>query len=368
MAHRSDRPAKLAFYEASPFHASILQPIHEACWGQYECCYSCDLEELAAFRPRVLFVSDRPAKAYRKLFPGAIIVWTRHGITSKNWFARCVKQADFAMMCSREDIARQRRLGRGPQIDYWACGYPPLDALSRATCNPKPTTGSPTLLYVPTIDTELSAQTVLGGAGLGAILDDHPQARLWIKPHPHTQKVQPHWMKEWQALQECNASRVRIIPPSQDAISCYPQADVLISDVSSAAFFFLLLDRPIVFVDNPMRSQSPKFDPNGIEWTHRHCGLAVGDIDGAVAAVGRALEYPESMRDSRQEVRQLLFEDQFDGQVIQRVMQCLDTIKDDASFRRHYGLGAAAKKRIRNLANWLYWHRPGLGPKHAKGH
>src|SRR5690606_26514017 len=86
-------------------------------------------------------------------------------------------------------------------------------------------------------------------------------------------------------------------------------ADLLITDLSSVAGEFMLLDRPLVFLSCPAheerirRAGRERFgagDPEGRDW-HRAAGEVAADAEAAVRAVERGLEDPSARSDLRRD-------------------------------------------------------------------
>jgi CDP-glycerol glycerophosphotransferase (TagB/SpsB family) len=181
------------------------------------------------------------------------------------------------------------------------------------------------LLYAPTFDPELSAHPVLGGSFAASLLERFPELEIWVKPHPHIPRLEPAWMA---SLEEGTArhSRARILPPEADIYEILPEADILLSDCSSVFLYFLAFDRPVILVSNPLRFKSPKFDPEGPEWTLRSAAEEISTLDELPEALGGALAHPGAREAKRRELAGKVLGDSFDGRASERVIEGVDAL------------------------------------------
>jgi len=340
---------RVAFFEQYPFHAHILTPIFEACQPVYDCLYTSDIEKACNHKPHIIFVSSKPMRILKRLAPHALLIWTRHGITSKNFFETCVVKADIALMSSRRDVEQKLEKKLRPKIDYWVTGFPPLDLLHQQVQRSSASKQGTTLLYAPTFETELSAEPILGFQAFSELLEKIPTLTLTIKPHPHTQLEQPDWMKSWEKLKTDYPERVILHPPETDVFVLYADADLLLSDVSSSAFFYLVLDRPLILVNNPLRFKSTKYNEEGIEWTHRYCADQVNCRNELLETVLKCIKNPDMHSKERNEVAEVLFGNSFDGHCIDRLLSHMEQIVDEGKPFFHYGFHRWIKNETRAL-------------------
>ncbi len=104
----------------------------------------------------------------------------------------------------------------------------------------------PVLLYAPTGAKSNSLET-MGEAVIKELLATD-KYDLLIKPHDHPKNKRVNWAKY---LARYQGEHCKIVPPAADVIPMLFIADLLISDASSVANEYTLLDRPIVFLDTP---------------------------------------------------------------------------------------------------------------------
>lgn len=104
-----------------------------------------------------------------------------------------------------------------------------------------------------------------------------------------------------------------------DVGECLLAADAMVTDVSSVALEFMLLDKPVVYLECPefyaMIGQSGPYatwvqDPENDLRVNagRTAGIRVKDLEGLKEGIRKAISSPETMREERGEVRrQLLY-------------------------------------------------------------
>jgi len=160
----------------------------------------------------------------------------------------------------------------------------------------------PVVLYAPTGERHNSMETM--GEKLISGLDGLDRYDLLVKPHDH-----PHVAIDWwERLAPLTGEHVRLVQ-NRDVIPTLSIADLLITDASSVANEYSLLDRPIVFLDVPellelTRSKGARLD---LETWGRRGGCVVPDIPAALDAVEEGLAAPGE----RSAVRQALAADLF---------------------------------------------------------
>ena len=309
---------RVAFVPVHAFHRAILEPVHALLREQFDCLFSNDAQAIIAFQPQVLVTADLLSAPLLAALPNTLLVFTRHGFVSKNFGQRVFGQMDVACVSSawvREDC-RQR--GWQPLQGFWVTGFLPMDVVLRAPAAQK--RKHKVLLYAPTFNPKLSAITPLGSEGFDALLQAQPELQLLVKPHPHTQREHAEGWACLRALAARHPQQARWIDPDDDIYRWLPEADVLLSDVSSVAFYFLALDRPIVLVDNPARAEERSaFDPQGPEWAWRDMAHCIDSPAGLAAAVAEALAHPQLRAAERAEYRQRVFGTLLDGRAAERL-------------------------------------------------
>jgi CDP-Glycerol:Poly(glycerophosphate) glycerophosphotransferase len=152
----------------------------------------------------------------------------------------------------------------------------------------------PVVLYAPTGERHNSMETM--GEELIAKLGAVDRYDLLVKPHDH-----PHSTTDWwDRLAPVEAEHVRLVH-ERDVIHTLSIADLLITDASSVANEYALLDRPIVFIDVPelfelTLSKNARLD---LETWGRRGGEVVAGVSEALAAVEVGLADPGARSDVR---------------------------------------------------------------------
>lgn len=160
----------------------------------------------------------------------------------------------------------------------------------------------PVVLYAPTGERRNSLETM--GEELLRRLRDLDRYDVLVKLHDH-----PHGDIDWRArLAPIMGGRVRLVD-QLDVIPTLAISDLLITDASSVANEYALLDRPIVFLDVPELLEITRAKGALLDLTTwgRKGGEVVSDAASAVEAIEAGLAAPAE----RSETRQALVKDLF---------------------------------------------------------
>jgi hypothetical protein len=127
---------------------------------------------------------------------------------------------------------------------------------------------------------------------------------LLVKPHDHP-KTDIDWFDRLANLETEHTRLLREF----DSIPALFASDVLISDASSIANEYLLLDRPLVFLDVPQLLESAADEDDRLDLTTwgRKGGLVVRDVVEAELAVASALAEPHRLSEVRRSITRDLF-------------------------------------------------------------
>lgn len=110
-----------------------------------------------------------------------------------------------------------------------------------------------------------------------------------------------HGGKDWRRVMkqlEAHHQNVKLAP-GRNATPYFRVSDLLVSDVSGAAFEFVLQDKPVVFFDVPQ--VFVMYGTKGIHYFGRQCGDIVSGIDELCEVVKINLADPDRRRAERQE-------------------------------------------------------------------
>jgi CDP-Glycerol:Poly(glycerophosphate) glycerophosphotransferase len=152
----------------------------------------------------------------------------------------------------------------------------------------------PVVLYAPTGEKHNSLEMV--GQDLIAKLNAVDRYDVLVKPHDH-----PHTTVDWwERLAPLESEHLRLVR-EPDVAHTLSIADLLITDASSVANEYALLDRPIVFVDVPelialTLRKGARLD---LETWGRKGGEVVSDVSQVLEAVEAGLAAPGERSDVR---------------------------------------------------------------------
>ncbi len=160
----------------------------------------------------------------------------------------------------------------------------------------------PVVLFAPTGERHNSMETM--GEDLIAKLAAVDRYDVLVKPHDH-----PHTTVDWwERLAPLEAEHVRLVR-DPDVIHTLSIADLLITDASSVANEYALLDRPIVFIDVPelLALTLKKGARLDLDTWGRKGGEVVADVGEALEAVEDGLADPGRRSATRQAIVADLF-------------------------------------------------------------
>ncbi|WP_089939870.1 CDP-glycerol glycerophosphotransferase family protein [Candidatus Entotheonella palauensis] len=161
----------------------------------------------------------------------------------------------------------------------------------------------PILLYAPTGEPHNSLETM--GKEVLHALAKTGRYDLLIKPHDHPANAAINWFDE---LAGVEGPRTRVVR-DLDVIPLLALADLLITDASSVANEFALLNRPIVYLDVPELIQASvnKGACVDLETWGRRAGVVVKAPEDVPQAVASSLAAPGHLAEMRAAIARNLF-------------------------------------------------------------
>lgn len=160
----------------------------------------------------------------------------------------------------------------------------------------------PVVMYAPTGAHDNSLETF----GVDAIraLAATGDYNILVKPHDHPKK-DIDW---YERLAPLETEHLRLLRAA-DSIPALVASDVLISDASSIANEWLLLDRPLVFLDVPelLTAAATEDDRLDLETWGRKGGLVARDAASTVRAVANSVAHPHEGSAIRRRIAEDLF-------------------------------------------------------------
>ncbi len=367
MTHQnSDEKRSVVVYRGHEFHRAMLDPVVDALQAiglAQALIYTSDLNHARRVAPDVLVVADKTEHLFQQLAAPPLTVFTRHGFSSKYNAAPAMASCDFACVSSEHIAKNFRAMSVSPRIGFRVTGFSAMDIVfAKHQQRQAASTGVHSeprkqVLLAPSFTPALSCADMVDASWIEAALAKHPNVDFLIKPHPVLGLTYPAALEQWRALAARNP-RVRVVDDLNDNIyELFNDADIMVTDVSSVAFYYLALDRPIIFVDPIHPAGNPlQFDRNGPEWLWRDCGDCVASRDDFVTAISNALAAPERHSNIRQRYAAEIFGELRDagasGRIADLVRALVAPTQAEAAWSRdvrHAARGMAQLRRVRNL-------------------
>lgn len=237
-----------------------------------------------------------------------------HGVSFKNLAVRDkALRYDFLCLPGRYHAEKyvQAGLVREGGAQCLITGFPKCDALiqgeldrsnllRRLGLNP----AFPIVLFAPTGEKHNALETA--GKNILESFGRASNINLLIKPHDHP-KNKINWFEK---LAPFESDHIRLVK-DLDVIPQLHAADVLITDASSVAVEYTLLNRPIIFIDVPklfkrVEKRAPSMD---LETYGRKIGTVVKEPENTLEIVQQSLASPQQ----NQEIRQAMAKHVFHG-------------------------------------------------------
>ena len=265
---------------------------------------------VARYYPFDLYVSSDFSVAARRAARAAHLF---HGLSFKN-YALSAEACRYDALCVVGPYMERGFVRRGLFAEgdrrLRRVGMPKLDCLLDGSLDRRAIleglgcrADRPTVLYAPTWGPESSLPVMgervlrgLCGAGVNVVVKLHDNSY-------DRRETSVDWSARLAALAHADLAVAR----SHDVVPLLFAADVLLTDASSAAYEFLLLDRPIVFLAFPGQLDRVRERADLATWGRR-VGITVEEPGRVAAAVEDALASPREHAAVRQAaVRDLFF-------------------------------------------------------------
>jgi len=189
-----------------------------------------------------------------------------------------------------------------PKLDDLALGrYDREQILTELGLDPS----KPTVLYAPTWSRKMSSLERFGEDVLRALRD--LPTNVIVKLHDNSFDLRKA-SSDWRAKVRAHTRDGFVLDEGVDVAPRMAVADVLISDASSVANEFTLVDRPILFLDVADLASKVKAKADLQTWG-RQAGVVVKDPSSLAAAVDHALADPGALSDVRRALASDLFLD-----------------------------------------------------------
>ncbi|MGE0434949.1 MAG: CDP-glycerol glycerophosphotransferase family protein [Planctomycetota bacterium] len=283
------------FYDRFDVDHSRVIPLEDAMAREFDVCICAHLSDAMV-----------PAGAKKT-------VQVFHGVSFKNFAVR-EKALNFNFLClpGRYHAEQYQRTGLvrdgGPPL--LITGFPKVDILAPSRVGSVDRDamlrgigldpGRKTVLYAPTGGKDNSLE--LRGEEIIERFADDGRYNLLVKPHDHPKRG-INWM---QRLAGYESDRMKLVR-DWDVVPWLAVADQLITDASSVATEYTLLDRPIVFMDVPrlLAKVVAKGAPLDLGTYGRHIGRLVPDKANPMDAVDAGFADPPGQGAHSEKRRQM---------------------------------------------------------------
>lgn len=214
-------------------------------------------------------------------------------------------------------VAVDRYLNAGIELSperFALIGRPQTESLTVGALDQSPRI----VLYAPTWEgyydeTDYTSLDHMGEAMISWLLAEHPEVRIWFKPHPSTGRVRVS-MLEAKAriddlLRAAGPDNVLVDSAGLSLTEAMNRADVLLTDVSSVASDFLATRRPLV-VTNPGGLPDAEFEKTYPSLVSAY--RLAADVSNAADVFADALG-DDPMADARLDAARYILGDHPDG-------------------------------------------------------
>lgn len=239
-----------------------------------------------------------------------------HGVAGKYGFdapGRELAHFDAFFFVNRDRMRRYLEAGVARPEGAYLIGMPKVDRLADGSLSREAAARSmrldpsrPTVLYAPT----WSAASSLPRAG-EALLAALGRLDVNVLVKLHDRALDPRaefsggvdWGRRLGDLDAAGRLRLARDPDSTPALAA---ADLLVTDHSSVGFEFLLLDRPLVVLDEPRLLGEARVCAEHVAWL-REAAAVAGTVGEAAALVARGLDDPAAGSAARRRIAGRLF-------------------------------------------------------------
>ncbi|CEN56211.1 CDP-glycerol glycerophosphotransferase family protein [Candidatus Methylopumilus turicensis] len=319
-------PIDVVCFIAKDFHYSIQHRIAEELLNQnVKVIFSNSIWFIKTIKPKLILISEAlygNLSEIRTYCPNALIVNTRHGLGDKNHAAIGASHCD--KICVSSESIRELMVDEMlvPNSKIWVTGYPQLDDFFYSSpTNPSSDEKSHTksILFAPTFNQGLSAAFFLQTDLVKKLRGADSSIKLIVKPHPHLLGI-PNLIKSWLDESKSNNNTLIDTNPNSNITKYFHECDLMVSDVSSAALAWLLVDKPLIcLIDRKLAEASGHYSPDAIEWKMHSAASVVTNPLELYLEVKNQLKNPNIKSKQRDVFSNFLFGNLKDGKSSLRV-------------------------------------------------
>lgn len=276
----------IVLYEKYAFHKSCMEPISERLnemgidhllTSKRYIVY--DLFNERKKKYKIFIIADEWGNLFRDQSEN--LITTGHSMVSKNTTFD-PKNSEMDYICVPSPFYKSIFVSRNiyPKKEFWVTGYPAAERIFMERDKPE-SRETFKLLIAPTYNKDLSVMDFLINLEteesffknllliMGKKLSKEVDVKF--KLHPVSGKKYPEHAEFVLSLLDKYKGSISMVADSHDDISdSVLWADVVLGDCSGALMLGAAAGKPIVAFNNPNRTKSPYFDPNGPEWKYRY--------------------------------------------------------------------------------------------------
>ena len=225
--------------------------------------------------------------------------------------------AAFDCLMFINDDRRQRYVDAGLVADNSIAaplvGYPKLDCLVDGSLDRKRIAESlglelsvPTVMYAPTWSPHASLNST-GEEVIERLASEGLQVIVKLHDRSYDRRARGSGGIDWaERLQQYETHRAVRIAHDPDGSPFMAASDAMVSDHSSIAFEYTLLDRPLVIIDRPDLIEHARINPEKVRQL-RSAAVVAREPREVVDAVLRVLQHPDQLAKARAQVALNLF-------------------------------------------------------------
>jgi hypothetical protein len=229
-------------------------------------------------------------------------------------------------------------------------GYPKLDSLVDGSLNRADIrralsldSSTPTVLYAPTWSPH-SSLNAMGDDIIERVASEGFQVIVKLHDRSYDQRARGSGGIDWAArLKKYDGHPLVRVAQQPDGSPFMVASDAMVSDHSSIAFEYTLLDRPIVVIDRPGLIEHARINPEKVHQLRRAAAV-VRDPEEVVRSLRHALHYPQDLSSERTQIAGDLFYQP--GTATERALAHLYRILDLSIASRQATDAAANRTRV----------------------
>jgi hypothetical protein len=272
------------------------------------------------------------------LMPETVSIYTTHGVSlnGKNFAIYGSASCDYFCVTSQPIAKDLRSISLIQEERFWMTGYPQMDHLfskikEKETAYKKKKKDmsesgnlNKTVLVSSTYNKDFGLAYHLGSDPVSLIRGQNEKIKIIFSLHPHIHKINPKLALSWKKIAKETANVEIYDGNDMNTMDLLPEADLLISDVSSIAISFLALNKPFIRVILPsLLGTSLAIDTKELEEKINASSYTISDINLLSQTVNKLLfnEEPKNILESRRALRDYYFGDLTDGRAGDRIVE-----------------------------------------------